>query len=226
MTQARITAMFVAVTCLAMFSSARASAEENAAASANGGCRVQVTGAVTTGWKVDWQAGDDEQSGNVGAVSDYWLSDDEIAELLEELAGPGEDKAKKVLQGMRRNPRFTVLLLNCVGAEGHLFLRPSAKAIYQDIPRKAQSFKIAAERMAAPGQFVVSSLKVGKNRYRVTDGRFDLKKFNFERVVGRFAFKATPVVAQDKEQDKGQEITVEGVFNVPCTGSGSRCRAR
>jgi hypothetical protein len=223
MTQARITATFVAVTCLAMLCGRRASAQESGAASSNGGCRVQVTGAVTTGWKVDWQPGDDEQSGNVGAVSDYWLSDDEIAELLEDLAGPGEDKAKKVLQGMRHNPRFSVLLLNCVGgAEGHLFIRPSAKSIYQDIPRKAQSYKIAAERTAAAGQFVVSSLKLGKNRYRVTDGRFDLKKFNFERVVARFVFKATPVAAEDK----GQEVTVEGSFNVPCTGSGSRCRSR
>jgi hypothetical protein len=222
MKQARLTTMSLAVTCFAMVLAGQARAADKLPALSGKGCQVQVTGAVSTSWKVEWQAQDDEPSANVGATSDYWLSDPDLEEVLESFADPGEDKAKHVLQGMRRNPRFVILLLSCMADQGRLFLRPSAKSTYQDIARRAWSYKVAPQRSALPGQFVASALKVGQDYYRVTDGRLDIKKFNFQGVVGRFSLKATPL----KLAGKGQDITLEGAFNFPCTGTGSRCRSK
>ena len=212
--------MAFAVTCFAMVGMGQAYAASKAPALSGNGCQVQVTGAVTTRWKGDWQELDNDQAAKVGAATDYWLSDLDLEEVIGSLARPGEDKAQKVLQGMRRNPRFAILLLNCKSDGGGLFIQPSRKSTYQDIPRKPMSYKIAGERKAVPGQFVVSSLKVGKDYYRVTEG--NLKKFDFERVAGKFSLKAAPL----KPEDKGKDINLEGAFNFPCTGAGSRCRLK
>jgi hypothetical protein len=181
---------------------------------------VQVTGAVTTGWKGAWKASDDDQSGKVGAASDYWLSDADLREFVEYHAGPRENTGRKLVQLMRRVPRVAILLLNCMTDEGHVFIRPASKSEYDDVPRKARSYKIAPEQTATPGQFVASSLKVGKTHYRVTGGRVELKRFNFDGVTATFTLKAIPVRAEDK----GNEINVQGAFNIPCTGVGSRCK--
>jgi hypothetical protein len=223
MRQARLTTMSLAATCFAMVFAGQAYAADKLPALSGKGCQVQVTGAVTTRWKGDWQAQeDDDQSANVGATSDYWLSDPDLEEVIESFAGPGEDKAKKVLQGMRRNPRFVILLLNCMADEGRLFLRPSPKSTYQDIARKPWSYRITAQQSAVPGQFVASALKVGKDYYRVTQGRLDIKKFNFQGVTGTFSLKAMPL----RVADKGQDINLEGAFDFPCTGAGSRCKLK
>lgn len=222
MTKARITVMVLAVGALGLLVAGPADAAEKGT-----GCQVRVSGAVTAGWTGAWQD-DDDKAGPVGAASDYWLSDSDLEEVVEDLAAPGEDKGKKLLQVMRKNPRIAILSLNCAadgdsaGDSGHIFIHPSSKSVYQDVPRKAWSYRVASERNAGPAEFVVSSLKVGKNHYRVTGGRIDLKKFNFDGVTGTFALRATSV----KAEDKGQVINVEGSFNFPCTGAGSRCRAK
>ena len=186
------------------------------------GCQVQVTGAVTASWKGDWQELDDDRAANVGAATDYWFSDLDLKEVIESFVGPGEDKARKLVLGMRKNPRFVILLLNCMADEGRLFIRAAPKSTYQDVPRKPWSYKIAPERTAAPGQFVASAVKVGKAYYRVTDGQLDIKKFNFEGVAGTFSFRAAPF----KLEDKAKVINLEGAFNFPCIGAGSRCRLK
>jgi hypothetical protein len=222
MKQARITTMAFAVTCFAVLCTGQAYAAGKAPALSGKGCQVQVTGAVTTSWKGDWQELDDDQAANVGAATDYWFSDLDLKEVIESFVAPGEDKAKKLVLGMRKNPRFVILLLNCMTDEGRLFIRPAPKSIYQDIPRKPWSYKIAAERTAAPGQFVASAVKVGKDYYRVTEGQLDIKKFNFDGIVGTFSLKATPL----KLKDKGRDINLEGAFNFPCSGAGSRCKLK
>lgn len=217
MTHARITTLLLAVMGLGTVSAGRAYAQANTQA----GCQVQVTGAVTATWSGEWRDSDDDQSGNVGAASDYWLTDEDMKEVAESLPGPGS-KAKKVTQLMRRVPRVAILLLNCATPEGHIFIRPANKSVYDDVPRKAQPYKIVAEKSAAPGQFVASSLRVGKSYYQVTDGRLDLKRFNFDGAAGTFTLKASLLGAADK----GKDITVQGTFNFPCTGLGSRCKTR
>jgi hypothetical protein len=214
--------MSFAVTFFAMVCAGQAYAAGKTPALSGKGCQVQVTGAVTTSWKADWQALDDDQGANVGAASDYWFSDADLKEVIESFVAPGEDKAKKLMLGMRRNPRFVILLLNCLTDEGQLFIRPAAKSTYQDIPRKPWAYKIAAERTALPGQFVASAVKVGKDYYRVTDGQLEIKKFNFEGVSGTFSLKATPL----RVKDKGKEINLDGAFNFPCAGVGSRCKLK
>jgi len=222
MSHARTTTMSFAVTCFAMVCTGQAYAAGKALALSGNGCQVQVTGAVTTSWKGDWHALDDDQSAKIGAATDYWLSDLDLEEVIESFVRPGQDRAKKVVLGMRKNPRFVILLLNCKTDEGSLFVQPAPKSIYQDVPRKPNSYKIVVERKAAPGQFVVSSLKVGKDYYRVTEGHLDLKKFDFERVAGTFSLKAAPL----KLEDKGKDINLAGAFNFPCTEAGSRCKLK
>ncbi len=217
MTHARSTTLLLAVIALGTVSTGSAYAKEKAPA----GCQVQVTGAVNASWAGEWRDSDDDQSGNVGAASDYWLTDEDMREVAESMPGPGS-KGRKFTQLMRRVPRVAILLLNCATTEGHVFIRPASKSVYDDVPRKAQPYKIVAEKTAVPGQFVASSLRVGRSFYQVTDGRLDLKKFNFDGAAGTFTLKA----ALQGAADKGQEITVQGTFNFPCTGLGSRCKVR
>jgi hypothetical protein len=218
--QARITTIAFAVTCLSMMCMGQAHAAEKA--SPWKGCEVQVTGAVTTGWKGDWKNSDDDQSGNVGAASDYWLSDGDLRDFVEYYAGPRQNIGRKLVQLMRRVPRVAILLLNCMTPDGQVFIHPASKSEYDNVPRKSGTYKIAPEQTATPGQFVASSLKVGKTYYRVTGGRLDLKKFNFDGVNATFTLKATPVRAEGKDG----EISVQGSFNIPCTGVGSRCKTQ
>jgi len=219
--QARLTTIaFAGISLLSMICTGQALAAEKTGK----GCVVQVTGAVTANWQGDWKQSDEEPSGNVGAASDYWLSDDDLQEYVEYSSAPGESAGKKLVQLMRRVPRVAVLLLNCVSSDGpgHVFIRPAAKSVYEDVPRKAWSYRIVPERTAIPGQFVASSLKVGKSNYRVTAGRLDIKKFNFDGVTGTFTLKATPMGSEDGDK----AINVQGSFNFPCTGVGSRCKTR
>lgn len=217
MTHARFTTLLFAVIGLGTISAGQAYAQ----AKAQAGCQVQVTGAVNASWTGVWRDSDDDQSGNVGAASDYWLTDEDMKEVAESMDGPGS-KARKLTMLMRRVPRIAILLLNCATPEGHVFIRPANKSVYDDVPRKAQPYKIVAEKTATPGQFVASSLRVGTSYYQVTDGRLDLKKFNFDGAAGTFTLKASLAGAADK----GKDITVQGTFNFPCTGLGSRCRVR
>jgi hypothetical protein len=217
MTHARITTLLFAVIGLGTISAGQAYAQANAQA----GCQVQVTGAVNASWTGEWRDSDDAESGYVGAASDYWLTDEDMKEVAESMEGPGS-KARKLTMLMRRVPRIAILLLNCATPEGHVFIRPANKSVYDDVPRKAQPYKIAAEKTATPGQFVASSLRVGRSYYQVTDGRLDLKKFNFDGAAGTFTLKASLAGTADK----GKDITVQGTFNFPCTGLGSRCRVR
>lgn len=218
--QARITTIAFAVTSLSVVCMGQARAAEKSPART--GCQVEVTGAVTAGWQGDWKNSDDDQSGNVGAASDYWLSDGDLRDFVEYYAGPRDNIGRKLVHLMHRVPRVAILLLNCMTNDGHVFIHPAAKSEYDDVPRKARSYKIAPERTALPGQFVASSLKVGNTYYRVTDGRIDLKQFNFDGVAGTFTLKAIPVGAADK----GKDISVQGSFNIPCTGVGSRCKTQ
>jgi hypothetical protein len=222
MRQVRKTTMFFAVTCFAIVCAEQVYAAGKAPSLSGNGCQVQVTGAVTTSWKGVWQEPVDDQSANVGATSDYWFSELDLKEVIESFVGPGEDKARKIVLGMRKNPRFVILLLNCMTDEGRLFLRVAPKSIYKDVPRAPKSYKIAGERKAVPGQFVATGVKVGQDYYFVTEGHLDIKKFNFEGVAGTFSLKASPL----KPEDKGKDINLDGIFNFPCTGVGSRCKLK
>lgn len=218
MPHARITALLLAVMGLGIV------LEEDAYAQGDtpSGCQVQVSGAATAAWAGEWRDSDDDSSGDVGAASDYWLTNEDMKEVAESLAGPGGRAGRKLVELMRRVPRVAILLLNCSTPQGHVFLRPAVKSVYDDVPRKAQPYKIVAEKTAVPGQFVVSGLRVGRSYYQVTDGRLDLKKFSFDGVAGTFTLKASLLGTPAKAQD----ITVQGTFNFPCTGVGSRCKAK
>jgi hypothetical protein len=222
MRRAAQTTIFIALTCFMVVCTGRAFAQGKGSSPSDRGCQVNVTGAVTSAFKGVWQEPVDDQSSNVAAVADYWFSELDLIEVIESFIKPGEHKSKKLVLGMRKNPRFVILQLNCMTDDGHVFLRPAPKSIYQDVPRKARSYKVVEEGKATPGQFVASSVKVGKDYYQVTGGKIDLAKFNMEGVTGTFSLKAVPFPSADQ----GKTINLEGTFNFPCTGVGSRCRSK
>ncbi len=220
MTRTRRPFVVAALTGLAMISAGSARAADKTAPLAGKGCKVEVTGGINARWKGEWRKPTLGQATNIGASSDYWLTDGDLKQAFTALAGPKDHKAKKVEEWMKKDPKLILLLLNCITDEGSVFINPTPTSKYKDVPFGARSYKIGESRSTVPGQFLASSLRIGNNLFRVSEGTLDITKFDREGITGHFSLKAD----LQTSPDKGKAISVEGSFDFPCAGSGGRCR--
>ena len=186
-----------------------------------GECEVTVTGDVETSWEAD---------GGADAVgSDYWLSDDELRTALEFLAsGSGDEKKKEVDEAMKADPRFFILLVNCIPddeTKGSLTLSPSSEAKYGDIPFKPGDYVIAQGGVFGsaedPKEFSVLLSTDEESVWKVSeDGTLKITKWDNSGLKGNFSFKAEEAFAAGATPKK---ISVSGSFDFPCAG-GEKCK--
>lgn len=186
-----------------------------------GECEVTVTGDVETSWKAD---------GGADAVgSDYWLSDDELRKALEFLAsGSGDQKKKEVDEAMKDDPRFFILLVNCIPDDenkGSLTLSPSSEAKYADIPFKPGDYVIAQGGVLGSTDdrkaFSVLLATDQESLWKVSeDGMLKITKWDSSGVKGSFSFKAEEAFGAGPTP---KEISVSGSFDFPCA-AGDKCK--
>jgi hypothetical protein len=179
-----------------------------------GECEVKVTGDVQTSWKAD---------GGADAVgSDYWLSDDDLRKALEFLAsGSGDAKKKEVDEMMKRDPRFFILLLNCIPSDstkGSLTLSPSNEAKYADVPYKAGEYVIGKGGVLGgtddPKAFGALFATDDETLWQVSeDGTLKITKWNSDGIAGSFNFKAEEGFVTSGTPKK---VSVEGTFDFGC----------
>ena len=186
-----------------------------------GECEVTVTGDVQTSWKAD---------GGADAVgSDYWLSDDELRKALEFLAsGSGDQKKKEVDEAMKDDPRFFILLVNCIPGDeeqGSLTLSPSADAKYADVPFKPGEYVIAQGGVLGSTknakEFSVLLSTDQETLWKVSeDGALKITKWDSSGIKGSFNFKAEEAFGMDTTP---KTINVSGSFDFPCA-DGDKCK--
>ena len=197
--------------------------EETATApvdTSKGSCQTKISGDET----IEFTG-----SGGVSAVgTDYWYTEDEMREILRQIASFGEGKTdeqieQEVEDGMQLDPRFILLLLNCVDPSGSpsISLSPSSGSKYADVPYEARTYVIKAGEglfggSETPGEFGVL-MTVGETSYRVSvDGEINITKFDGSGIAGTFSFGAEDIFPAEGQTAK--VITVEGSFDFACNG--------
>jgi hypothetical protein len=187
-------------------------------------CQVTVTGAEKVEWTGYWtEPVAVGGSGDVGAVSEYWMDEGQIRTMVSMLHGLGSkseaDKKKKVEAAMKRDPRWLWMLnLNCKADEGTLNLMTSSKSGSKYVPLGPKSYPVAGGGMGlgevgGPGEFAVQ-LAINKEPYIASGGSVEIKKFDMAGVSGSFSLQA--------KSRAGKQIEVKGTFDYPCTGG--RCK--
>ena len=160
--------------------------------------------------------------GKVMAGTDYWMTDGELRQALEMMAGLGAKKsdadiAAEVDKDMKNDPRLMLLLINCGDETGHLNFMPGNGSKYADVPFGPKTYKILATNEGKPGDFgaMVGFTPPGGKResYGVTgSGTLDVKKFDKTGIAGTFHLTA------EKLFKGGDAITIDGDFDYGCAG--------
>lgn len=183
-------------------------------------CEVHVTGAQTVDILGTKPRG--RPDGKVSAGSEYWLTDDEIRRALATLVRIGGDKPskqevdRKVDEGMQKDPRLWLLLMNCSTDDGFLNLSASNSSRSSDIPFGPHTYVIASDPKA--GEFSgMFSIKQGKHvsYLLAAPGKLEITKFDGTGITGTFGFEA-------ETRDKTQHVTVKGSFDFGC--AGQKCK--
>ena len=186
----------------------------------NGSCMVTISGDDN----VEFTGG----GGPAAVGTDYWYSDDEIREVLREIAGYGGDKTdeeieREVDEGMKRDPRYLLLVLNCVDSSGltRLHFLPGTGSTYADVPFEPRMYVIESGggllgEAETPGAFGVL-MTFGDGAYRVSrEGVLDITRFDRSGISGSFSFAAEEVYPAGEQPAK--VLTVEGSFDFACVG--------
>jgi hypothetical protein len=186
----------------------------------NGTCDVRVSGDETLAYH--------GSGGPSAAGTDYWYTDDEMREILRQLASFGGDLTAEqldaqVAEDMMKDPRYILFVLSCVSPDGtgSISLLPSSASKYSDVPFAAKEYVIKAGEGSfggteTPGEFSIL-MTLGDSSYKVgTDGTLDITKFDNSGIAGTFSFGADEVFPADGTTAK--VITVEGSFDFRCTG--------
>ena len=206
---------------------ALAAARTAAADPAQDHCEVHLTGDVKADLVADHARGVHVAVGKAMATTDYWLTDDDLRQALEMMAkvmtkAPDAARVKaKVDEGMKKDPRLVLLLINCGTDDGLLTMGPGGKSHYADVPFAPKKYAIAPTSAASkPGDMgVMLGLHHGKDHqsFLVSDpGTLDITKFDATGIAGTFHFAA-------KEMRSGKKVVVDGKFDYGCVG-GHKCK--
>src|SRR5262245_33882283 len=139
-------------------SPAKPSSTASGAAAATGPedrCEVHVTGSQTVDLIGTKPRG--SQDGKVSAGAESWLTEEEPRSALATMARIGGDKLskeqveRKVDEGMKKDPRLWLLLLNCATGDGFLNLSASNSSRSGDVPFGPHTYVIASDPKA--GEF-------------------------------------------------------------------------
>jgi hypothetical protein len=188
-----------------------------AAAAPPGSCEIKATGGLTF---------ESKGAGNAGSFgSDYWLTDDELKMGLRAIAGIGkkmtdEEKAKKVDEQMKADPRFMLFLLNCQTEAATVNFGPSRGSKYKDVPMAARSYTIAGKGSPAkPGEMqVMVNIKDGKGFWRAqAGGKLEVTAFDKKHIAGTFEIP----LREGLGKEGGTEAKLTGRFDFPCATSKS-----
>jgi hypothetical protein len=192
---------------------------EPAAAGPQDRCEVHVTGARTVDIIGTKPRG--AQDGKVSAGTEYWLSDGELRSALGTFVRLGGDKLskadveRKIDEGMKKDPRLWLLLLNCKTDAGFLNLSASNGSTSKDVPFGPHSYVISSDPKA--GELgAMFMLEQGKSAsyHLAAPGKLEITKFDPTGLVGTFGF--------DAESRDGGHVTVKGSFDFGC--SGGKCK--
>ena len=189
------------------------------AASEPNHCEIAVTGDSTV--RIAADAPRDATQGKLAASTDYWLSDAQLRMALATMQSidnkltPAE-KQRKVDEGMKKDPRFMVLLISCLSDEGGVIFSPASGSKYAHVPMKAGSYSIAASGRTRPGEFTAMfhiATRGKRESYTVAEpGKLVVPRFDRKGITGTFSFKA-------EQRGKGsKKVDVNGSFNYVCTG--------
>lgn len=186
----------------------------------NGNCNVRVSGDETLEYT--------GAGGNSAVGTDYWYTDEEMRAILRQLASFGGDLSdeeldKQVEEDMMKDPRFILLLLNCVSEDGtgSISITPSSPSKYADVPFGPKTYVIKAGQGVfgssdVPGEISIL-MTLGDASYKVAkDGKLDITKFDNSGITGTFNFGAEEVFPD--EGTTAKVITVEGTLDFGCTG--------
>jgi hypothetical protein len=179
-------------------------------------CEVHVTGSQT----LDIIATKPRRSpdGKVSAGTEYWLTDEELRYALATLVRIGGDKPskaevdRKVEEGMKKDPRLWLLLMNCSTDDVFVNLSASNSSRSSDIPFGPHTYAITSDPKA--GEFsAMFSIEQGKHAsyHLAAPGKLEITKFDATGITGTFGFEA-------EARDKGQRVTVKGSFDFGCAG--------
>src|SRR3954463_16410565 len=119
-----------------------------AAAADTNHCELAVSGEATASIKADVSG--EVAQGKLAAVTDYWMSDAQLRSALSVTEGLGStatpaERQRKVEEAMKKDPRFTLLIINCLTDDGGLVLGASSPSKYASVPLKPASYPIVAE---------------------------------------------------------------------------------
>jgi hypothetical protein len=179
-------------------------------------CEIHVTGAQTVDIIGVKQRG--APDGKVTAGTEYWLTDDEIRDALATFVRIGGDKpskdevARKVEEGMKKDPRLWLLMINCGTDDGFLNLSASNSSRSSDVPFGPHSYVINSDGKAGEfgGMFAIT--RGERTGYRLAaPGKLEITKFDATGITGTFGFEAATY-------DKKQRVTVAGSFDFGCAG--------
>jgi hypothetical protein len=190
-----------------------------AAAAETNHCEIAVTGDSTV--RIAADAPRDDAEGKLAASTDYWLSDGQLRMALSTMQGigskltPGE-RQRKVDEGMKKDPRFMVLLLNCLSDDGGIILSPAAGSKYADVPMKPGSYPIVPTGRSKPGEFTAMfhlATRGKRESYSVAEpGKLVVTRFDRRGITGTFRFRA------EQRGKTGKKVDVNGSFSYGCTG--------
>jgi hypothetical protein len=183
-------------------------------------CEITVTGDATAAIKAD--APRDVKQGKLTASTDYWLSEAQLHMAVETMQSLGKkqspaDKQRKLDEAMKKDPRFMLLLINCLSDDGGLILSASEASKYADMPMKPASYAIVPTDHPKAGEltamFHLGGGAAKRETYVVTaPGKLTLTQFDRKAIAGTFTFKA------EQRGKPPKHITVTGSFNYRCSG--------
>lgn len=182
-------------------------------------CEIAVSGEATASIKADVSG--DASQGKLAAVTDYWMSDAQlrtalgVTESLGSKATPAE-RQRKVEEAMKQDPRFMLLVINCITDDGGLVLSASSPSKYAQVPLKPASYPIVADGTKG-GEFLAMFHTGGgaakRVSYRLTEpGKLTLTQFDRKAIAGTFSFKA-----ESRGKDT-KHVTITGSFRYGCRG--------
>lgn len=183
---------------------------------ATGKCSFTTTGDVTL--TVEGISRTNPPNGKAMASTDYWMTDAQLRAGLETLAGLDQKKSKdeiaaKVEEGMKKDPRVILLIINCGSDAGAIDLGPHNTSKYADVPMKPGKYAIASPAKAGEFNALINLRPPGgHDSFTVSEpGTLDITKFDLTGITGTFALKA-------KSLDGKKSIEVHGSFDYPCVG--------
>jgi len=191
-------------------------------AAADNHCELTVSGDATATITGD---APDLRQGKLTAATDYWMSESQLRSALSTIEGLGKKLSKaeqdrKVDETLKKDPRFMLLMINCLTDEGGLIISASQGSRYASVPFKPATYPIVPTGKAKAGDFIAMvHLKPDGKRelYSITaPGKLVLSQFDTKGIAGTFTFKA------DSRGKTPKHVTFNGAFHNACSGDASK----